>query len=74
MSQERHPGLAFIGPARPTLPRRRSHPPERPPCAYCHGDGETCNPGNADPALKTTDWLYPVQCPRCGGTGKDPNP
>jgi DnaJ-class molecular chaperone len=43
-------------------------------CALCNGDGETCNPGNADPAVKITDWLAPVLCPRCGGTGKDPNP
>lgn len=47
---------------------------ERPPCAYCHGYGDICNPGNADPDRKVTDWLAPVICPRCGATGKDPNP
>lgn len=71
---ERHPGLNLIGPG-PKLPaRRQSHRPERPPCAFCHGDGEVCNPGNADPGVKVTEWLYPQVCPRCGGTGKDPNP
>lgn len=71
----RHPGLNLIGPPRPTLPaRRQSHGPEPIPCAYCYGQGDICNPGNADPAVKVTDWLYPPVCPRCGGTGKDPNP
>jgi hypothetical protein len=40
-------------------------------CAYCHGDGEACNPGNADPSVRVVDWLAPVICPRCGGTGKE---
>lgn len=44
------------------------------PCAFCNGFGEVVNPGNADPAVKVTDWLAPVGCPRCGQTGKDPNP
>jgi hypothetical protein len=43
------------------------------PCAFCHGDGEACNPGNADPERAILDWLAPIICPRCGGTGKDPN-
>ncbi len=42
-------------------------------CALCHGDGEVCNPGNADPKRAVLDWLAPVICPRCGGTGRDPN-
>lgn len=42
-------------------------------CAFCDGDGEVCNPGNADPSVKVVDWLYPIACPRCGGTGKEPN-
>jgi hypothetical protein len=24
--------------------------------------------------VKVTEWLHPVGCPRCGQTGKDPNP
>lgn len=44
------------------------------PCALCDGDGEVVNPGNADPSVKVTEWLHPVGCPRCGQTGKDPNP
>lgn len=44
------------------------------PCAYCPGDGEICNPLNADPGRRVIHWLPPVICPRCGGTGKDPNP
>ncbi len=47
---------------------------ERPPCALCDGDGDACHPGNADPHRKVSDWLPPVVCPRCGGSGKDPNP
>jgi hypothetical protein len=47
---------------------------DRPPCALCDGGGEVVNPGNADPAVAIGDWLYPVGCPRCGQTGKDPNP
>jgi hypothetical protein len=43
-------------------------------CAWCDGDGDSCNPDNADPERKVTDWLPPVPCPRCGGSGKDPNP
>lgn len=43
-------------------------------CALCHGHGDICNPGNADPERAITDWLPPVGCPRCGQTGKDPNP
>lgn len=46
----------------------------RPVCAFCDGGGDICNPGNADPSVKVTDWLYPQVCPRCGGSGKDPNP
>lgn len=44
------------------------------PCALCEGNGDVVNPANADRALATTDWLPPVPCPRCGGTGKEPNP
>jgi hypothetical protein len=47
---------------------------DRPPCAFCEGYGDVVNPGNADPAVKVTDWLPPVGCPRCGQTGKEPNP
>jgi hypothetical protein len=47
---------------------------DRPACAYCDGDAEVCNPGNASPGIRVEDWLYPVLCPRCSGTGKDPNP
>jgi hypothetical protein len=43
-------------------------------CALCHGDGEVCNPDNADPARAIEDWLPPVICPRCGGRGVDPCP
>lgn len=43
-------------------------------CAFCHGYGDVVNPGNGDPAVKVTDWLAPVGCPRCGQTGKEPNP
>lgn len=43
------------------------------PCALCHGDGEVCNPGNADPTVAVVDWLPPIACPRCEATGKDPN-
>lgn len=56
-------------------PRRREHGGgDRIPCAYCHGQGDICHPDNADPKRKVTEWLYPPVCPRCGGTGKDPNP
>lgn len=67
---------SLIGPPpfRPILPRRRSHGDESVPCALCGGYGDVVNPGNADPAVKVTDWLAPVGCPRCGQTGKDPNP
>ena len=58
----------------PPTPRRGGHRPDPPPCALCDGGGEICNPGNADPAVKITDWLPPIGCPRCGMTGKDPNP
>lgn len=44
------------------------------PCAFCDGYGDVVNPGNGDPAVKVTDWLAPVGCPRCGQTGKEPNP
>lgn len=67
-------GLRRIGGPGAPGPRRVSHRPDRPPCALCDGDGEICNPGNADPAVKVTDWLAPIGCPRCGQTGKDPNP
>lgn len=43
------------------------------PCALCDGDGEVCNPKNADPEVAVVDWHPPVICPRCGGTGRDPN-
>ena len=55
-------------------PRRGGHQPDPPPCALCDGYGDICNPGNADPARKVTEWLPPVGCPRCGQSGKDPNP
>ncbi len=58
----------------PPIPRRGDHKPDPPPCALCDGCGDVVNPGNADPAVKVTDWLPPVGCPRCGQTGKDPNP
>lgn len=58
----------------PPHPRRGDHKPDPPACALCDGDGDVVNPGNADPAVKVTDWLPPVGCPRCGQTGKDPNP
>ena len=63
----------------PQGPRRKSHGrygrgDDHVPCALCDGDGEVCNPLNADPATKVTDWYPPVRCPRCGATGKDPNP
>jgi hypothetical protein len=55
--------------------RRRSHRGRgNIPCALCDGHGDVVNPGNADPAVKVTDWLPPIGCPRCGQTGKDPNP
>lgn len=41
-------------------------------CAFCDGDGDVVNPGNADPERAVEDWQRPVVCPRCGGTGKDP--
>ena len=54
--------------------RKRDHSGgENMACAFCDGDGMVCNPGNADPNVKVVDWLYPVGCPRCGGTGKEPN-
>ena len=43
-------------------------------CALCEGDGDVVNPGNADPGRAVEDWLAPVVCPRCGGTGVDPKP
>jgi hypothetical protein len=58
----------------PPWVRRGVHKPDPPPCALCDGYGDVVNPGNADPAVKVTDWLPPVGCPRCGQTGKDPNP
>ncbi len=61
-------------PVLPPIPRRGDHRPDPLPCALCNGDGDICNPGNADPAVKVTDWLAPIGCPRCGQTGKDPNP
>jgi hypothetical protein len=47
---------------------------DRQPCAFCDGDGEVVNPENAYPAVKVTCWLRPIRCPRCKGTGLDPNP
>lgn len=44
------------------------------PCGLCDGDGEVVNPDNADPSRPLVDWLPPVLCPRCAGTGRDPNP
>jgi hypothetical protein len=43
------------------------------PCTWCDGDGEAANPANADPAVAIVDLHPPVQCPRCGGTGVDPD-
>jgi hypothetical protein len=43
-------------------------------CGLCNGDGEVCNPGNADPTRGLEDWLPPVPCPRCRCTGIDPMP
>jgi prepilin-type processing-associated H-X9-DG protein len=56
-----------------TIARRQDHG-GRGPCAFCDGYGDVVNPGNGDPAVKVTDWLAPVGCPRCGQTGKEPNP
>jgi len=42
-------------------------------CAWCDGHGDSCNPGNADPAIAPEDWLPPVTCPRCKGCGWDPS-
>lgn len=42
------------------------------PCAFCDGDGEVVNPGNGCASVAVVDWLRPVICPRCGGTGKEP--
>lgn len=54
---------------------------DRVACGLCErdllaerGSGEVVNPGNADPAVALVDWLPPVICPRCKGTGYDPNP
>lgn len=55
-------------------PEHRPDGEDRQPCAFCEGDGDVVNPGNGDPAVKVTDWLRPLPCPRCKGTGKDPNP
>lgn len=44
------------------------------PCAWCNGDGDACNPGNASADVSVWEWLPPVACPRCGGSGTDPNP
>lgn len=63
-----------LGPHGPRRKRRGEHKPDPLPCALCDGYGDVVNPGNADPAVKVTDWLAPVGCPRCGQTGKDPNP
>lgn len=65
--------LARHGRIPPHTPRG-DHKPDPAPCALCYGHGDVVNPGNADPTLKVTDWLPPVGCPRCGQTGKDPNP
>lgn len=43
------------------------------PCQWCDGSGEANNPLNADPAVGLRDWHPPVLCPRCKGTGKDPD-
>lgn len=48
--------------------------PDRVVCQWCDGGGEANNPGNADPTRPLSEWLPPVICPRCGGTGKDPLP
>lgn len=57
------------------------HPPDaKSPCALCapdgrwRGYGDVVNPGNADPTRAVDEWLPPVLCPRCGGTGWDPLP
>lgn len=73
-SERRIGGPGSPGPQPPRRQRRGDHRPDPPPCAFCDGYGDVVNPGNADPALKVTDWLAPVGCPRCGQTGKDPNP
>jgi hypothetical protein len=59
---------------RERIQRKRDHSdgPDM-PCAYCHGYGDICNPGNADPNVKVVDWLHQINCPRCGATGKEPN-
>lgn len=61
-------------PVLPPVPRRGDNKPDPPACALCDGYGEIGNPGNADPAVKISDWLPPIGCPRCGQSGKDPNP
>lgn len=43
------------------------------PCAVCDGDGEMMNLGNLNPHVRIEDWLPPVACGRCGGTGWDPS-
>jgi hypothetical protein len=69
-------GPASKAPARirERIQRKRDHSdgPDM-SCAYCHGYGYICNPGNADPNVKVVDWLHPINCPRCGATGKEPN-
>ena len=42
-------------------------------CQWCDGSGEANNPLNADPNVALLDWHAPVLCPRCVGTGKDPD-
>lgn len=58
----------------PPWVRRGGHRPDPPLCGICWGDGDMCHPGNLDPERRMKDWLPPVLCSRCGGTGKDPNP
>jgi hypothetical protein len=79
-------GLASAEP--PVLPPRppallELEDEDRVACGLCssgfridegRGSGDVVNPANADPAVALTDWHAPVICPRCGGTGYDPNP
>ena len=42
-------------------------------CVFCEGGGDHVNLGNLNPYRKIEDWLAPVLCGRCGGSGIDPD-